>query len=170
MKLTDFFLGQLDAEARRTRNAIERVPDGRDAWKPHDKSMEMGRLTMLVAGMPAWIAMIVADDSLDLNPPGGGTNYTPPPMRNKEERLKALEDNVAKARAALAGTNDDHLMKPWKLLVAGKTVSEDTRYAVIRDTFCHLAHHRAQLGTYLRMNDVPVPAIYGPSAEDQRFE
>ena len=170
MTMLDQFVSQLDAEAVRTRRAIENVPDGRDAWKPHDKSMPLGRLAMLVAGMPAWIEMMIRDDQLDLNPPGGGTNYTPPPMRTRPERLKALDDNVAKARQALMGTTEEHLMKPWRLLVAGKVVSEDTRHAMIRDTFMHLAHHRGQLTVYLRMNDMTVPAIYGPSADDNRFD
>ncbi len=169
MTMIEQFLAQLDAEAIRTRRAIENAPDDRDDWKPHDKSMPLGRLTMLVAGMPAWIEMIVRDDQLDLSPPGG-SGYNPPPMRTRSERLKALDDNVAKARRALAGTSEEHLMKPWRLLVAGKVVSEDARHAVIRDTFMHLAHHRGQLTVYLRMNGSPVPAIYGPSADDNRFD
>src|SRR5262249_56453948 len=108
-------------------------------------------------------------NELDLNPPGGGSNYTPPPMNTREERVKAVEGAVAKARQALTGTTDEHLMKPWRLLVAGKVVSEDARYAVLRDTFMHLAHHRGQLTVYLRLCGATVPAIYGPSADDNRF-
>ena len=168
MKLTDFFREQLEAEAPRTARVLERVPEGRDDWKPHDKSMPMGRLVVLVAGMPEWIDMMIQKDELDLNPPGGSA-YKPPSVTTRDERLKAHEAAVAKARAALAETTDEHLARPWRLLVAGKVVSEQLRYAVLRDTFMHLAHHRAQLTGYLRMNDIPVPAVYGPSADDGRF-
>ncbi len=169
MKMTEIFLSQLEAEARRTRRALEQVPDDRDDWKPHDKSMPLGRLAVLVAGMPSWFAMMIHDDQLDLSPPGG-SGYQPPVMRTRAERVKALEEGVAKAREALAGTTDEHLMKPWRLLVAGKVVGEDPRHVVIRDTFMHLAHHRGQLTVYLRLNDRTVPAIYGPSADDNRFD
>src|SRR5438105_3507520 len=170
MKLMDMFVAQLDAEARRTRRALEHAPEGRDDWKPHDKSMPLGRLVMLVAGMPDWFTMMINQDELDLSPPGGGSNYTPPPMGTKAERLQALDAGVAKARAALAGTTEEHLMKPWRLLVAGKVVSEDPRHVVVRDTFMHLAHHRGQLTVYLRLAGASVPAIYGPSADDARFD
>jgi uncharacterized damage-inducible protein DinB len=169
VKLTDQFLAQLESEARRTRRSLESAPEGRDDWKPHAKSMPLGRLVVLVASMPSWITMIVRDDQLDLSPPGGGS-YTPPKMSNRAERLEAMDDGVASARRALEGTNDEHLMKPWRLLVAGKVVSEDPRHVVLRDTFMHLAHHRGQLTVYLRLNDVTVPAIYGPSADDNRFD
>ena len=169
MKLTEFFRAQLEAEAPRTARVLERVPEGRDDWKPHDKSMPMGRLVVLVAGMPEWFDMMIRKDELDLSPPGG-SGYKPAPMATRAERLRAHEDGVAKARAALAETTDEHLARPWRLLVAGKVVSEQPRYAVLRDTFMHLAHHRAQLAGYLRLNDVAVPAVYGPSADDNRFD
>ncbi len=170
MNLKEFFLAQLDAEATKTERALAAVPDGKDDWKPHDKSMPLGRLAMLVAGMPSWVALIVNDEHLDLSPPGGGTNYSPPPMRNRDERVQAVRDNVAKGKAALQGTTDEHLMKHWKLLVAGKTVSDDPRHVVLRDTFMHLAHHRGQLTVYLRQVGAQVPAIYGPSADENRFD
>ncbi len=169
MKMTEFFVSQLDAEARKTRRAIEQVPEGRDDWKPHDKSMALGRLTLLVAGMPSWFVMIVRDESLDLKP-SGQSSYNPPPMRTRAERIKAVDDGVAEARKTLAATTDEHLMKPWRLLEAGKVVSEDPRHVVIRDTFMHLAHHRGQLTVYLRLCGATVPAIYGPSADDHRFD
>ena len=170
MKMTDLFLAQLDAEARRTRRALERVPEGRDDWKPHEKSMPLGRLAMLVAQMPSWIGMVITQDQLDLNPPGGGSNIDQKPLQTPAELLQAHDAGVAGARAALAGASDEAMMKPWRLLVSGRTVSEDPRHAVLRDTFAHLAHHRGQLTVYLRLNNVPVPAIYGPSADDTRFD
>ncbi len=168
MKMTDVFLSQLDSEAARTRRALERVPEGRDDWKPHDKSMPLGRLAMLVARMPSWITMIVNQDELDLNPPGG-SNIDQTPLRTSAELVQAHDEGVAQARKALQGVTEDQLMKPWRLLVSGKVVNEEPRHVVLRDTFMHLSHHRGQLTVYQRLNDVPVPAIYGPSADDQRF-
>jgi uncharacterized damage-inducible protein DinB len=168
MKLTDLFLAQLDAEAARTRRTLERTPEGRDDWKPHEKSMPLGRLAMLVARMPSWISLIVKQDELDLNP-SGGSNIDQRPLRTSAELVQALDEGIADARKVLEDTNDDHLMTTWRLLVSGKTVSEEQRHIVLRDTFMHLSHHRAQLTVYLRLNGSPVPAIYGPSADDQRF-
>src|SRR5262245_59759668 len=169
MKLTEQFLSQLEVEGRRTRRALENAPEGRDDWKPHEKSMAMGRLVALVAGIPGWVAMVVGGNELDLNPPGGST-YKPNPTRTRAERMKVLDENLARSREALESTTDEHLMKPWRLLMAGKVVSEDPRHVVLRDTFMHLAHHRGQLSVYLRLNQAPVPAIFGPSADDNRFD
>jgi uncharacterized damage-inducible protein DinB len=169
MKLTDLFLGELEREAPLTRRALERVPEGRNDWKPHEKSMPLGRLAALVAGMPAWITMMIDKEEFDLNSPGGSSGSFRTDFRTKEDLVKMMDDGVAGARTALQKTNDEHLMKPWRLLVAGKTVSEQPRHVVLRDSINHLAHHRGQLTVYLRLNDVPVPAIYGPSADDQRF-
>lgn len=169
MKFTDQLLSQLDAEAPRTRRALERVPQGRDDWAPHAKSMPLGRLAMLVARMPSWIPLIVNRDDLDLNPPGGGSNVSQQPLKTPQELVKAMDEGVAEARAALTKTSDDHLMKPWRLLVSGRVVNESPRHIVLRDTFMHLSHHRGQLTVYLRLTDAPVPAIYGPSADDQQF-
>lgn len=168
MKLTERFLAQLEDEAGRTRRALERVPTGRDDWKPHEKSMPLGRLAMLVAQMPSWLALIINRDDLDLNPPGG-SNISQAPLRTPQELMQALDGGIAQARAALTATTDEHLQKPWRLLVSGKVVNESPRHIVIRDTFMHLAHHRGQLTVYLRLSNAPVPAIYGPSADDMSF-
>jgi uncharacterized damage-inducible protein DinB len=169
MEMTELFLSQLEAETGRTRRALERAPEGHDDWKPHEKSMPLGRLAMLVARMPSWLAMIINRDELDLSPPGG-SNFSQRPLRTSAELVQALDEGAAEARKALASTTDEHLLKPWKLLVAGRAVSEEPRHVVVRDTFAHLAHHRGQLTVYLRLNGVPVPAIYGPSADDARFD
>ena len=169
MKLTELFLGELDREAPLTRRVLERVPEGRNDWKPHQKSMPLGRLAILVAGMPAWLAMMIDKTEFDLNPPGGSSGTFKTSFSTNQELLKTMDDGVAAARSALQKTSDEHLMKPWRLLVAGKTVSEQPRHIMLRDSINHLAHHRGQLTVYLRLNDVPVPAIYGPSADDQRF-
>jgi uncharacterized damage-inducible protein DinB len=169
MKLTELFLGELDREARLTRRVLERVPEGRNDWRPHEKSMPLGRLAALVAGMPSWLAMMIDKNELDLNPPGGSSRSFQTSFQTNADLLKIMDEGVAGARAALQKTTDDHLLTPWRLLVSGKTVVEQPRHIMMRDSINHLAHHRGQMTVYLRLNDVPVPAVYGPSADDQRF-
>jgi uncharacterized damage-inducible protein DinB len=168
MKMTEFFAAQLEREALVSKRALERVPEGRPDWKPHEKSMPLGYLSNLVATMPGWVTMAVLQDELDLKPPGG-SGYQPAPTETTAKLLAAHDDSVAGALAALRGTTDVHLATPWKLLVAGQVVLEQPRHVVIADTFTHLAHHRGQLTVYLRLNGAPVPSIYGPSADDARF-
>ncbi len=168
MTWTEFFAAQLEREAPLSRRALERVPEGRPDWKPHDKSMPLGYLSQLVATMPGWIAMAVLQDQLDLKPPGGA-GYKPPATDTAARLLAAHEDSLGKALEALRNTTDTHLATPWKLLVAGSVVLEQPRHVVIADTFTHLAHHRGQLTVYLRLNGAAVPSIYGPSADDARF-
>lgn len=170
MKIAELFLGELEREAKITKRALERVPEGRDDWKPHETSMPLGRLAGLVAMMPSWIAMMIEKDELDLNPPGGSSSSFSRQLKTNKDLLDAMEEGVIGARAALERTNEEHLMKPWRLLMAGKVVSEHPRHIMLRDSINHLAHHRGQLTVYLRMNEVPVPAIYGPSADDNRFD
>lgn len=167
MTLTEVFTAQLEREAAITRRMLERVPGGHNDWKPHDKSMAFGYLAHLVATMPGWLAMAVLQDSLDINPPGGGPK--PEPWSTSADLVSRHDATVANARAALAGTTDAHLMTPWKLLVAGNVVMETPRHQVIEDTFTHLSHHRGQLSVYLRLKDVALASIYGPSADDRRF-
>ena len=167
MKLTQLFLDELDREAARTRSAVERVPTGRDDWKPHAKSMPLARLAGLVASMPSWVTLIIEQDELDLTPPPGSGQYQQPAM---DQLASTLDQHVAKARESLRATNDDYLMTTnWRLKAGGQVVMNQPRHIVLRDTMNHLAHHRGQLTVYLRLLDQPVPAIYGPSADDQRF-
>jgi uncharacterized damage-inducible protein DinB len=167
MKLTQLFLDELDREAPRTRRALEHVPQGRDEWTPHPKSMPLGRLAGLVASMPSWVPLIIEQDELDLTPPPGGGQYQQPPASGL---VQAHDAHMTKARAALSKTNDDFLMTTnWRLRAGGKVVMEAPRHIVLRDTINHLAHHRGQLTVYLRLTDQMVPAIYGPSADDQHF-
>lgn len=167
MKLTDLFLEELDREAARSRRVLEQVPAGRDDWKPHPKSMPLGRLAGLVASMPSWVTLTIERDELDLNPPAGQGQYQQPTM---DQLVQVQEDLVAKARQALSGTTDDYLLTTtWRLLFSGNTVMEQPRHVVLRDTLNHLAHHRGQLTVYLRLNDCKVPSVYGPTADDQQF-
>ena len=169
MKLTDQFIGDIDREGPLTRRALEVVPVGRDDWKPHVKSMPLGRLASLVAMMPSWLAMQVETEEFDLVPAPGAKSPFAREMKTPQELVQVMEEGFAAARKALQGTTDEHLMKPWQLKMGGKVVAEGPRHVMMRDCLMHIAHHRGQLTVYLRLNDVPVPAIYGPSADDQRF-
>jgi uncharacterized damage-inducible protein DinB len=167
MTLTQLFLAELEREAPRTHRALEQVPPDRDEWTPHPKSMPLGRLAGLVASMPSWIGLIINQDELNLTPPEGQGTYQQPATST----LVAVHDgHVQKGRDVLARTTDEFLMTTnWKLLAGGQVVMDQPRHIVMRDTFNHLAHHRGQLTVYLRLLDRTVPAIYGPSADDQRF-
>ena len=167
MKMNEMLLAQLEREAPGTRKALERVPEGKNDWKPHPKSMPLGRLAGLVASMPSWVTLVIDQDELDLTPPPGKGQYQQP---STGELVETLDKHVTKARESLSKTNDDFLMTTkWRLLAGGKVVMEAPRHVVLRDTLNHLAHHRGQLTVYLRLTDQTVPAIYGPSADDQRF-
>ena len=160
MKMNETLLAQVERETASTREAVSRVPDGKDDWKPHPKSMQMGYLTSLVATMFGWIAMMVDSDHLDLaagNRPSASTSA---------ERLALFDKSVADARRALSSTTDEHLLKPWQLRMGDKVLDEKPRHIMITDTLSHLAHHRGQLTVYLRLNDQPVPSIYGPTADE----
>jgi uncharacterized damage-inducible protein DinB len=166
MKLTDLFLEELEREAGANRRVLERVPLDRPDWKPHEKSMPMGYLATLVATMPSWIAMIVDSEEFDMRP-GGAPPARPPQPGSTSELLALLDSSVSKGRDALSKTSDEHLMKNWRLLVAGRVVDDRPRHVVIRDSvFAHLAHHRGQMTVYLRLNGALVPAIYGPTADE----
>jgi uncharacterized damage-inducible protein DinB len=167
MNFTQLFREELDREAVRTRHALEQVPLGRDDWAPHAKSMPLGRLAGLVAAMPSWVSLIIAQDELELNPPAGAGQYQQP---STDQLVQVHDGHVAKAREALSRTNDQYLFTTkWRLLVSGNVVMNELRRVVLRDTLNHLAHHRGQLTVYLRLTESKVPAIYGPSADDQSF-
>jgi uncharacterized damage-inducible protein DinB len=169
MKLTELFLAELEREAAATRRVLERVPEGRNDWKPHEKSMALGYLASLVAGMSGWIAFMVNLDEIDINSPGG-KEFRTKEVATTGELLRCLDDGVKDARRALARVSDEHLMSPWKFVVSGHVAAEQPRHIMIRDAvFNHLAHHRGQLTVYLRLNEAKVPAIYGPSADEGGF-
>ena len=169
MKLTEFFVAALDREVERSGRALAEVPDGKYQWKPHDRSMIFGYLADMVATMPSWLAMAIQRDELDIAPKDGST-VKQEPKETSAALLKALEKSAADARAAIESTTDDHLMTSWRLLAGGKVVMETPRYVVIQDTLNHWAHHRGQMTVYLRLMGAKVPAIYGPSADDNSFQ
>ena len=168
MKLTEFFREELDREVERSRKALEQVPDGQYQWKPHERSMIFGYLADMVATIPTWISMEIDQDELDIAPAEGkGTKQAQ--KETKADLLKALDEAAAGARNALEKTSDDHLMTKWKLLAGGNVVMELPRYQFIQETINHWAHHRGQMTVYLRLMGAKVPALYGPSADDQSF-
>jgi uncharacterized damage-inducible protein DinB len=166
MKLTDLFLAELEREVAATRNSVARVPEGRNDWKPHEKSMTLGYLAALVATMPGWIEAMVQDDEIDFKAPHA---YQTQEFGCTRELVEAFDRSLEKARRALAGTTDDHLMTNWRLRAGEHIITETPRYVVIQDTFTHLAHHRGQLTVYLRLTGASVPSIYGPSADERKF-
>lgn len=169
MKMAEMFLGELERESNGTRRTLERVPEGRNHWKPHEKSMELGYLAGLVASMPGWIPMMVNKDAMDITSPEGA-KYKPQAWTSSKDLARLLDQSLAEARAALKDATDEHLIKPWKFVVGGHVVSETPRYIAIRDSVLnHMAHHRGQLTVYLRLCGAPVPAVYGPSADEGGF-
>jgi uncharacterized damage-inducible protein DinB len=159
-------LPEFDMEMANTRKTLERVPDDKLGWKPHEKSMTMGRLSGHLAELPWWGQVTIEKDTFDVAPQGA------PPQQgmtatSSQEALAAFDKNVAAMRAAIAGASDEQLMKPWSLLKGGQTLMTMPKIAVLRGfVMNHTIHHRAQLGVYLRLNDVSVPSIYGPSADE----
>jgi uncharacterized damage-inducible protein DinB len=168
MKLTEFFREELDREVERSRKALEQVPDGKYQWKPHERSMIFGYLADMVATMPTWVTMEINLDELDVAPAEGqGTKKAP--KETSADLLKALDEAAAEARAALEKTTDEHLETTWKLLARGNVVWQGSRKEIIQDTISHWSHHRGQMTVYLRLMGAKVPAIFGPSADDQSF-
>jgi uncharacterized damage-inducible protein DinB len=160
MKLNELLLAQLDREARATRETLQHLPEGRNDWRPHPKSMPLGTLAMLVATMPSWPGSIVEGDELDL-----ASSPAPKPAETSRELVEIHDRSVESTRKALAATDDEQLMKSWRLRYGDKVLDDRPRHLIIADTICHLAHHRGQLSVYLRLNDQTVPSIYGPSAD-----
>jgi uncharacterized damage-inducible protein DinB len=168
MGLREFFLWQLEHEAETSRKVIARVPEGRNSWKPHERSMELGYLAALVASMPGWVEVMVNRAELNLSDPANELMQTKA-VKTRAELCQMLAEGLAKSRKALESTTEDDLMKMWRFRMHGKVVSEGPRYAMIADgAMTHMAHHRGQLTVYLRLLEAKVPAIYGPSA-DERF-
>jgi len=167
MKISETMLPEFDQEMANTRKVLERVPAAKFSWKPHPKSSEFGALAAHVANMPDWAGLTMQSDSFDYAPPGAPP-YETPKFSSTDDLLAAFDKSVAAARTALAEADDGKFLAPWTLMAGGKALMTMPRVAVIR-TFVmnHTIHHRAQLGVYLRLNDIPVPGVYGPSADEQ---
>lgn len=166
MRISETLLPEFDQEMATTRKCLARIPDDKFTFKPHPKSFDMGSLAIHIATMLDWGAVTIQSDSFDYAPVGGEP-YVPPVVKTNDELLVLFDAASAKFRAALAGAEDETMMAPWSLLAGGKPVFTMPRAAVLRGMiFNHLVHHRGQLSVYLRLCDVPVPALYGPSADE----
>ncbi len=166
MSWNEALLPEFDEEMAHTRKSLERVPEDKLNWKPHEKSTPMGRLAVHLALLPSWAKTTIEQDSFDIQPPGASP-YQMPTANSRKEILAMFDKNVTEARAAIAKASDAHMAKTWTLLYSGKTVFSMPRLAVLRASVMnHMIHHRAQLGVYLRLNNLPVPSIYGPSADE----
>jgi uncharacterized damage-inducible protein DinB len=161
-------LAELDREVERSRHALEQVPEGKFDWKPHEKSMIFGYLVNMVATIPLWISMQINQDELDVVPEGT-KKMDQKRLETSAELLMALDKAAADTRAALEKTSDEHLLTSWRLLARGKVVMESPRYVMIQDTMLHWSHHRGQMTVYLRLMGAKVPALFGPSADDNQF-
>jgi len=169
MPVKDILLPEFDMEMDSTRRTLDRVPDDKFGWKPHEKSGTLGWLASHVANLPSWAKITMEQDSLDIAPAGGPSFVLPKPA-NRKELLQVFDKNCAEARGALAAGNDTAYGQPWALLMGGKELFSEPRSAVLRRmVFNHLIHHRGQLTVYLRLLNVPVPGLYGPSADEQTF-
>ena len=161
MSISAALLPEFDAEMATTRRTLERVPDNKLGWKPHERSMSLGRLASHIAEMPSWGAIGLNLDALDMG------NYKPWEGASRAEILAVFDKNVAEARTAMAAASDEKYMSNWSLTAGGKTLMMMPKIAVVRSFMLnHVIHHRGQFSVYLRMNNVAVPSIYGPSGDD----
>lgn len=166
MSFSEMLLPELDHEMANTRKTLERVPDDKFGWKPHAKSMSMGDLATHLANLPTWTNITINQEKFDMAPPDAPAPKNTP-ANSRQEILERFDKNVAAARAVLAAASDELLLKPWSFLVGGKVIFTMPRLTVLRNLVMnHNVHHRAQLGVYLRLNDISVPAVYGPSADE----
>ena len=165
MSIAQSMLPEFDHEMATTRTLLERVPEERASWTPHPKSTGLGALAAHIAGLPRFGPMALTGTELDFDPPGG-PRFTPPIFEGTAKTLRSFDEHVREARAAIAAASDADLMVPWSLKRRGATVFTMPRVGVLRTLMMnHIIHHRGQLSVYLRLNDVPLPSIYGPTAD-----
>jgi uncharacterized damage-inducible protein DinB len=163
MRINDLLLSEFDEEMKKTRTTLERVPADKKDFVPHPKSMPLGRLAPHVAQLSGFGVVILTQPGLDFS----AQSYKPLPLESSAQLVQVFDEGAAKVRAALQAVQDEAWNEPWKLSIGPKTLFEGSRFLAYRQMFLnHIVHHRAQLGVYLRLNDEPVPATYGPSADD----
>jgi len=161
MTIAGTLLPEFDQEMASTRRVLERVPTDKGTWKPHPKSFAMAHLAQLVAWMPGWITNTLRETSLDLGKAGGYST------ESTDKLLQMFDKNVKEARQALTAATDQDFTVPWSLKRGERVMFTAPRAAIVRQHINHLVHHRGQLTVYLRLNDVPVPSVYGPSADER---
>jgi uncharacterized damage-inducible protein DinB len=160
MSVSETLLPEFDEEMATTRRLLERVPSDKGSWKPHPKSFPLGHLAQLVARMPGWITFTIQKPDLDLT---GFSGYT---YETTETLLAEFDKNVREAREAIANAKEEDYDAPWSLRAGDHVMFTAPRGTVVRQNINHLIHHRGQLSVYLRMVDVPIPSIYGPTADE----
>ncbi|MBD0278492.1 MAG: DinB family protein [Flavisolibacter sp.] len=165
MDIIQLLLKEMDQEAQTTRKMLERVPDDRWDWKPHEKSMDIKRLTVHIAELPSWVTMGLNTDGIDF----AATPYQPTTVNNKGELLQLFEQSLESGRTALQDAKEEDLLPNWTLRSGDHIHGVMTKYEVIRHAFAQTIHHRAQLGVYLRLLNIPIPGSYGPSADEMNF-
>jgi uncharacterized damage-inducible protein DinB len=166
MRTADAFLAELNMEAETTRRVLERVPSPRLGWRPHTKSMSLGQLALHVATLPRQVAEFVTGDELDFD----AAPNTPPTVGSREELLAAFTASTEYAQSYLTGLSNERAAATWRLVTGSRELFAVPRAAVLRSfLFNHWYHHRGQLVVYLRLLDVPVPSVYGPTADENPF-
>ncbi len=161
--LREWFLKELESEAAATRRCLERIPENLSKWKPHEKSMEMGYLALLVAEIPKWITYIIEISEIDF------ATFEHFHWNTTSELVKHFEDNLKGAKNAIQNFADSEFSKPFFLKTNGKVLMSSPKADSVGQSINHLVHHRAQLSVYMRLNNIPVPQIYGPSADEKTF-
>lgn len=165
MELIPLLQKEMEQEAATTRKMLSRVPADKFDWQPHPKSMTLGRLASHIAELPGWVTMALTTTGLDFE----NNPYEPKPIKTNEELLAFFEESLASGREALANADINSFNDEWVLRSGDQVYSRDTKYEVIRMSYSQIIHHRAQLGVYLRLLDIPIPGSYGPSADDVTF-
>jgi uncharacterized damage-inducible protein DinB len=162
MSMIQMLLKEMDHEAVTTRKMLERVPDDKYDWKPHERSMTIRSLATHIAELPSWVSMTLTTNELDF----ATSPYNPEVINNTADLLKHLEKSLANGREQLSKATEEDLEPKWTLRVGDKIISVSTKGEVIRMTYNQIVHHRAQLGVYLRLLNIPIPGSYGPSADE----
>lgn len=162
MKILDLLQKEFNQEVGLTRKMLERIPENKWDWKPHEKSMDMKALTVHLAEIPGWVGFAFTSDVLDF----AATPYKPTPVNSREELLELLKKNEDIGRSSLQSATEEMLEPTWTMKYGDKILMQLTKYELIRHALSQLSHHRAQLGVYLRLLNIPIPGTYGPSADD----
>lgn len=164
-KIIQSLLKEMEQEAQTTRKMLERVPEDKFDWKPHPKSGTLKWLSTHIAELPGWVEMTLTTDELDFE----ANPYKQEPINSTNDLLQYFDRSLAKGKAQLAKATEDDMEKPWTLRSGSQIFSTNSKAEVIRMAYCQTVHHRAQLGVYLRLLDVPIPGSYGPSADEMKF-
>lgn len=165
MSMISMFRKELDRESATTRKMLERIPDDKYDWKPHEKSMTIRQLSAHIAELPTWITMALTTDELDF----ATMPYDPPKVNSTKELMELFEKSVENGYSELKEENEAKMDEPWTLRNAEEIYSTEPKADVIRMALNQVTHHRAQLGVFLRLLDVPIPGSYGPSADEMNF-